>query len=93
MVINHNTNIHGRPFSKETIDRVWNKGKIVPEYDSRIWRWDRYKTLIRYSDYGNIHTKYGWEIVQIRLFANGASDDQSNLQPLHWKNKRLKGNS
>ena len=93
MVRNHNTNMHGRPFSKEVIDRIWNKGKIAPEYDSSIWRWDSYKTLIRYSDFGKIHAKYGWEIDHIKPVTKGGTDDPGNLQPLSWKNNRLKGDT
>lgn len=84
----YNKYIHGKPFHKDTIDRIWNKGKIVPEYDPSIWRWDRYKTLIRYSDYKKPYSKYGWVIGYLKPKLTNGLDEHDNLQPVHWKNQR-----
>ena len=36
MVRDYNTNIHAGPFNRDTIDQVWNKGKIVQDYGSAM---------------------------------------------------------
>jgi hypothetical protein len=67
-------------------DAVWAKGRIIPNYDPAIWRWDSNGGVMRYSEYGQT-TEYGWEIDHID--PNG-SDDLANLQPLNWLNNRRK---
>ena len=50
------------------------------------FRKDSLGNLVRYADYGNRHSPFGWEleyIVPTRL--GGSTDDPQNLQALHWK--------
>ena len=76
-------------FTKRT---VWNKGRIIPKYNSDEWRLDRDGKVIRWRDHGNRQSKYGWEIHHVRAAARGGSDALSNLIPLHWEtNARLGG--
>lgn len=76
---------------------VWNKGRIIiqngKKYDPKVWRWDICGQVMKYSEHGNIDSKYGWEIDHIKPSAKGGSDDLNNLQPLQWENNRRKGDT
>jgi hypothetical protein len=41
--------------------------------------------LIRYNDFGNRHSPFGWELEQLVSRAMGGSGEADNLQALHWK--------
>lgn len=62
---------------------VWAKGRVILGYDAAIWRHDDFGHVIRFADYGDRNSAYGWEIDHIHASALGGSDDISNLRPLH----------
>jgi len=74
-------------FNEETIQKVWEKGKIVGGNDPNIWRKDQCDAWIQRSQYGNRDSQYGWEIDHI---SPGGGDNLSNLRPLQWKNNVAK---
>ena len=85
---NSNTDSSGKPFSQEIIEAVWQKGRTMGIYATlRVdaWGW----TIAR-QDYGNIRSRYGWEVDHIIPVSQGGDDDLSNLQPLQWENNRRK---
>ena len=41
--------------------------------------------VVRYSDFGNRHSPFGWELDHIVPRSVGAATDPDNLQALHWK--------
>lgn len=49
------------------------------------FRKDPFGNLVRYADFGNRHSPFGWEIDYIVPRAVGGSSDPENLQVLHWK--------
>ena len=49
------------------------------------FRKDSYGNLLRYDDFGNRHSPFGWELEYIVSRALGGSTDPGNLQALHWK--------
>lgn len=90
MARNFNTTISGGGFDERTVNLVWSKAAVVPGYDSATYRKDTCGAWIGRSSYGTTGD-HGWEIDHVKLVARGGSDDLSNLQPLHWRNNRGKG--
>ena len=49
------------------------------------FRKDCLGNMVRYADFGNRHSPFGWELEYIVPSRLGGSTDPSNLQALHWK--------
>jgi hypothetical protein len=41
--------------------QVWAKGRVIPGYNPDHWRWDAFRTPIKYTDYGNQSSPNGWQ--------------------------------
>ena len=89
MIINNSK--EGRAFDQATIAAVWSKASIDYNYNPNEYRRDYCGALIRFSDYGNTSSSFGWEIDHIWPKSLGGGDEISNLQALHWLNNRSKG--
>lgn len=85
-----NTTIKGIPFDPPTIRAVWNKGEVIFGYDSTHWRRDAFGHIIRFEDYGNEESRYGWHIDHIKPVALSGFDGLTNLEPLYWKTNMIK---
>lgn len=72
---------------------VWNKGHIIFGRDPTEWRKDDCGYIIRFSDYGERHSHYGWEIDHIVPTSRGGADELYNKRPLHWQVNAFKGAS
>jgi len=70
-------------WSDDTIQKVWEKGKIVSKNDPAEWRKDECGAWIARNQYGIRNSQYGWEIDHI---SPGGPDAISNLRPLQWEN-------
>jgi hypothetical protein len=64
---------------------VWAKGHVIVGYDPAIWRRDDFGHIMKFSEYGDRQSTYGWEIDHIIPNALSGSDDIANLRPLHHK--------
>jgi hypothetical protein len=90
-MIVRNKKSSGGSFDSLTVQRVWEKGTLVPGYHPNNFRKDKCGALMSRTDYGNTDSKNGWEVDHIRPSARGGGDELSNLQPLQWENNRHKG--
>jgi hypothetical protein len=84
--------VHGGSFDYFTVQAVWDLGRTVSGYDSSEVRQDVCGFFMIRSEYGKT-SRYGWEIDHKRPVSKGGGDSLANLQPLHWRNNRSKGDS
>ena len=63
---------------------AWNRAALVPGRDRNELRRDDYGLYIRFSDYGDRDSEFGWEIDHIVPLARGGLDIDRNLRALHW---------
>lgn len=89
----YNTTIRNNSFSEQEIQAVWEKGAIVPGYNSKWVRRDKCGALMEREVYGDVKSKFGWEIDHVLPKSKGGSDSLSNLQPLQWENNRHKSDN
>jgi 5-methylcytosine-specific restriction endonuclease McrA len=88
----YNTTRNGYGFDDSTKVRVWRKAQGAVGYDAPkdTIRFDTCGDQVRWSQYGDTESIYGWEIDHIVPVSKGGTDDVSNLQVLQWANNRLK---
>lgn len=80
---------NGDDFPDNIVRLVWNKaGTTMLEPRKTI---DACGSEIRWEDYGNTNSSYGWEIDHIVPLNVKRDDGLDNLQPLQWENNRKKG--
>lgn len=93
MARGRNTDISGKPFGNATVGAVWNKARVVPNYDPKVWRYDTCGKPIKFTDYGNTSSKHSWEVDHIKPVVKGGTDSLENLQALQWETNRDKSDT
>ena len=83
----------GGDFNALEIAAVWNKALAIPGQDMSLWRQDPCGAYMYRWHYGKTDSLWGWEIDHMYPVARGGTDSLNNLQALHWKNNRRKGDS
>ena len=76
--------------SKKDIESAWEKAKPIRGKNPDTWRRDAEGNKIRKGSYGT-RGEYGWELDHKKPKAKGGTDAKQNIQPLHWKANRKKG--
>jgi len=66
---------------------------VSVQLNSWEFRKDCLGNLVRYADFGNRHSPFGWELDYIVPRALGGASDSDNLQALHWKATAAKNES
>jgi hypothetical protein len=75
------------PFSiLETRVRAWESCAPIPGCDKAIWRQDAEGRVIRWGDFGDRFSRYGWEL-QARLKTSllGRVLAAKRLEAVHWR--------
>ena len=84
------TTTSDQPFSQPVLEAVWAKAVIVPGHSPAKIRKDSCGAWMKRTEYGT-QKDFGWEIDHIQPVSLNGSDELLNLQPLHWRNNRGKG--
>ena len=82
-----------REYTDAEILQVWEIAKEIDSVDSSIWRQDYAGAWIRFGDYGNRNSLYGWEIDHLKPLSLDGADDLTNWIPLQWQNNVRKGDN
>ena len=77
-------------YSKERLERVWDKGQDVEGKNPNLYREDIEGNLMYKYSYGK-QSDMGWEVDHSKPKSKRGTDHLNNLQPMHWKENRRKG--
>jgi hypothetical protein len=86
--------IHVHMTMLEELKRAaWGRTNPVSVTQLNAWefRKDCLGNLVRFSDYGNRHSPFGWELDCIVPRATGGANEPENLQALHWRATAARG--
>ena len=74
---------------------AWARTSPVSQTQLNAWefRKDCLGNLVRFSDFGNRHSPFGWELDFIVPKSTGGSSDPDNLQALHWRATAARGDN
>jgi len=72
---------------------AWARTSPVSQTQLNAWefRKDCLGNLVRFSDFGNRHSPFGWELDFIVPKSVGGIDNPDNLQALHWRATAARG--
>lgn len=70
-------------YSDEMVERIWEKGRAIPDKDPTEWRKDECGAWISHDQYGSQRSEFGWKIENISL---GEPVDPDHLRPFQRDN-------
>jgi len=75
----------------DLINQIWEKARIIPNFDPAMYRKDRFGAWIKKGDYGmeDVKLSLGWSIVTCIDEATAIDAESETLIPLHWQNASL----
>ncbi|MEQ8627068.1 hypothetical protein [Ekhidna sp.] len=76
-------------FNETQIQAVWDKGKIVENFNSKKYRKDMAGAWMVRDQYGK-KGDFGWSIDHVYPEALGGDETQINLRPMQWQNNQSK---
>ena len=79
-------------FTEQGLRTIWGAGRKSANLDPDVYRQDICGLWMKFDRHGQ-GGKYGWEIDHIKPVALNGGDEFGNLQPLHWRNNRRKGDT
>ncbi|MBL8679826.1 MAG: HNH endonuclease [Myxococcales bacterium] len=91
MARNRGSKAGGGSWTDAELRAVWSKGAVIIGKSSTEYRQDVCGATMWFSAHGDISDPHGWEVDHMTPVAAGGGDEIKNLQPLHWKNNRAKG--
>lgn len=71
-------------FSKERLDQIWDKGKVIPGKNPDLYRTDKFGNTMYKPSYG-LYSPMGWNVDHSKPQAEGGTDHLNNLQPMNSK--------
>lgn len=65
---------------------AWERCARIPGCDKAVWRQDAEGRVIRWSDFGDRFSRYGWEVVnRPRPGVLGRALSAKRLEAVHWR--------
>jgi hypothetical protein len=68
-------------WSEEIKRKVWKKGLPIKNYDSSIWRMDKFGLLMNYAHFENFRSDTCWEIGLVISLEKGGVVELANFLP------------
>ena len=78
-------------FSERQKNHCWEKAPKRSTLNKNEYRFGAAGALIKYDDYGDEDSKFGWNIDHKIPTSAGGDDEDSNIRAMHWKNNLAKG--
>lgn len=80
-------------FSANQKQMVWEKLSKIPNEDPSKFRYDGCGAKLKFDDYDNLNSDFGWNIDHKLPLSKGGNNHPLNLHALHYKNNEKKADN